>query len=112
MCDKCDVLKHDLEKLSQYFRIAEHYGGLRSCAAEAILSHFNDDGSLKGEGRWRGREIYRFVKEFIDADNQIGAKLNAIDFTLPSSMAATPEQIAEADRLMAEYNSGTLRQPD
>lgn len=112
MCDKCDELKHDLEKLSQYFHIAEHYGGLRSCAAEGLLSHFNDDGSLKGEGLWRGREIHRFVKEFIDADNKIGAMLNTIDFTLPASMGATPEQQAEVDKLIDEYESGTLRHDD
>lgn len=72
-----DAEQQELAKLRQYFQICENAFGRQHWNADAILDHFNDDGSLKGEGVWRGKEIHSWLLKWLDAQRE----LNAIDFS-------------------------------
>lgn len=82
-------LKAHNEKLTTYFNIMESEEGQFWWDTQKILDHFKEDGALKGEGKWRGIEIYNCVKRLVDAHQRTGDKLNAIDWTIPGHDEST-----------------------
>jgi hypothetical protein len=86
-------------RLLEYFNVMESVGGRRSYAADQMLSHFNDDGTLKGDGKWRQAELYKWTKKIVDADSEIGAKLDAIDWTFAGDRRVSSRTQAGPDPL-------------
>lgn len=71
------TLTAERDALKRYFDACENQFGRQHWNADAILDHFNADGSLKGDGKWRGKEIHGWLKKWIEAQDC----LNAVDFT-------------------------------
>lgn len=84
--------ERELPILRNYFAIVEQRSGRQSYAAEMILEHFNEDGSLKGEGVWRGKSIHEWLMKWIDAQRELDAALPG-DFSDEGSLTAANEQI-------------------
>lgn len=67
----------ELAGLRRYFKACEDVFGRQHWCADAVLDHFNEDGSLKGTGEWRGKAIHDWLLRWQSAQ----AAMNAIEFS-------------------------------
>lgn len=84
----------ELEGLRRYFQACENAFGKQHWNADAILDHFNEDGSLKGEGKWRGKEIHDWLLKWQAAQDE----LNAVEFSGESHAVERAEVERDAER--------------
>ena len=63
-----------------YFDLSEHREGGTQYAVDAILEHFNEDGSLKGEGVWRGKAIFEWLQKILAAEKEFSKRLDESGF--------------------------------
>lgn len=56
--------------LDRYREVMEAAHGVRIYAVDHLLEHFNADGTLKGDGQWRLKEIYQHVKAFDESSSR------------------------------------------
>ena len=74
-------VEREAVKLRRFFAIANKADGALLYAADEIFTHFNADGSLKGEGLWRGQAIHHWLTKMNEAQKRASAELDAIDWS-------------------------------
>lgn len=67
-------VKVERDCLQQYRDKMEDAHGSKLYAIEKLLDHFTEDGELKGDGKWRIREIWQCCKD-IEEGSERAAKL-------------------------------------
>lgn len=88
---RADAAERELAVLRKYFKLTEDARGAQHYAADCLLEHFHEDGSLRGGGVWRGKAIADWVKKFIDAENAISGQLNFESLAKPAQGAGGGE---------------------
>lgn len=73
----------EIERLRRYRDVMEHCHGNRIYAVEKLLDHFDEEGNLKGDGKWRIGEIYRCVKDMDEASAEAARLFNNPDEPVP-----------------------------
>lgn len=96
-----DNERAELNRLRRYREIMELCHGRGMMNANWIEENFNEDGSLKGEGRWRAKELHKAAMNYLEAMRRAASLLDVE----PSAVTATGDAIT-VERLL---ESGFVR---
>jgi hypothetical protein len=78
------------DRFREYFLFREEMDGQIAYSSEKILSHFNQDGTLKGEGKWRAKEIFEAIKAYVISQDRVLEFLRSKDMDKPLSSYIAP----------------------